>query len=246
MLTIRTLSGIVAAAALLISCGGIGDSGDSSTASTLATPTTTEMATTTAVVGLPQPAIWPAADVVFATPEEAAADFVTQVLGVGPVLGEFVGGDSRSGEIEVFSPGEGGATIVTSPDSGAARGLLLLRQLGPDDGWFILAAVNDFESITSPESTAVVPAGPLTVEGVGRGQEGNVIVTAYVAGDAEVVLDSQFTMAGALETAEPFSVTLDLSGAEPGDIVMLLVRGGTGLETDPGEFSAVPVVIATP
>jgi hypothetical protein len=25
---------------------------------------------------------------------------------------------------------------------------------------------------------------------------------------------------------------------------MLMVRGGVGLETDPGEFSAIPVVIA--
>jgi len=39
-------------------------------------------------------------------------------------------------------------------------------------------------------------------------------------------------------------VTIDLSGAAPGDVITLLVRGDTGLETDPGEFGAIAVVIA--
>jgi hypothetical protein len=41
----------------------------------------------------------------------------------------------------------------------------------------------------------------------------------------------------------PFQVTLDLTGVQPGDTVMLLVRGGVGLETDPGEFGAIPILI---
>jgi hypothetical protein len=48
-----------------------------------------------------QPAIWPAADVVFDTPEAAAADFVSTVLRVPPTLGEFQQGDPDSGEIGV-------------------------------------------------------------------------------------------------------------------------------------------------
>ena len=35
-----------------------------------------------------------------------------------------------------------------------------------------------------------------------------------------------------------------MSGAQPGDTVMLLLQGGVGLETDPGDFAAIPVVIA--
>ena len=58
------------------------------------------------------------------------------------------------------------------------------------------------------------------------------------------MLDSLFAVAGLFDAPEPFSVTLDLSGAAPGDTVVLLVRGGTGLETDPGEIGAIPVVIA--
>ena len=40
-------------------------------------------------------------------------------------------------------------------------------------------------------------------------------------------------------------MSLDLSGASPGEVVTLLVRGGVGLETDPGDFGAIPVVIAS-
>jgi hypothetical protein len=123
------------------------------------------------------------------------------------------------------------------------RSLLLLRQLGPDDGWFVLAAVNENASITSPASGATVAAGPLTVQGLARGFEANVNVRAFVAGHAADELDQQITMGGSMETPEPISVTLDLSAAATGDIVTILVRGGTGLETDPGEVGAIPVVI---
>jgi hypothetical protein len=84
----------------------------------------------------------------------------------------------------------------------------------------------------------------LSVRGRARGFEANVVVSAFVPGDAGVQLDQVVTTGGALETPEPFTVTLDVSGASPGDVVAVLVRGGTGLETDPGEFGALPVVIA--
>lgn len=248
MRTKSTFAAIMATAALLVACGDDDSSGDDTTTTGAAATTTSEAAATTSteaeetstteVATLEQPAIWPAADVVFTTPEEAAIDFVEKVLGVPPVLGEYMGGDSRSGEIVVYSQGEDPAAIPT------ARGLLALRQLGPADGWFIIAAINEFASISTPESMAEVAAGPLTVEGLGRGFEANVVVTAFIAGDYGTTLDQQITMGGAMETAEPFSVTMDLSGAAPGDVVVLLVRGGVGLETDPGEFGAIPVVIA--
>lgn len=233
----RTLVASVAVVALLSACGDGEEATGGSTSTTTAT-TAPESTTTTAMAGLEQPAIWPAADVVFATPEAVAEDFVTQVLGVPPVLGDFQQGDARSGEMDVFSPGEG--------DAGTAvvRGRLLLRQLGADDGWFVIGAVNENASITTPESAAEVPAGPLAVEGVARGFEANVVVTAFVAGDVAAQLDQVITMGGAFETPEPFSATLDLTGAAPGDMVTLLVRGGVGLETDPGEFGAIPVMIA--
>ncbi len=252
--TLRTLAALVAVLALTSACG---DDDDTATTTDLAATTTSGAATTTdtapvettlttmvagttattEVAGLGQPAIWPASDIVFTTPEAAAADFVTEVLGVPPELGPFEQGDARSGEIEVFSPGEGDAATRVP------RSRLLVRQLGPDDGWFILAAVNENASITTPESSAEVAAGPLTVAGAARGFEANVVVSAFLAGDADAQLDQAITQGGALDLPEPFTVSIDLSSASPGDVVTLLVRGGAGLETDPGDFGAIPVVI---
>lgn len=229
----RVLLAAILLVALLSACGDDDDSGTGATTTTTAQTTTTSEAPATE-----QPAIWPAADVVFATPEEAAADFVTQVLRVPADLGEFEQGDSRSGEIEVRSPGEGG------PATPIVRSVLALRQLGSEDGWFILAALNDNASIGAPGSMAEIAAGPLTIEGKARGFEGNVVVTAFLAGDADAEFDQATTQAGSAETPEPFTVELDLSDAAAGDVVTLLVRGGVGLETDPGDFGAIPVVIA--
>lgn len=174
----------------------------------------------------------------FATPEEAAADFVLQVLEVPPVLGEFQQGDMRSGEIVVFSP-----TDDDDPATVFPRGLLALRQLGPTDGWFVIAGTSEGVSITSPAPAATVGAGPIVVEGLGRGFESNLVVRAIVAGDADTVLDLDFTMTD-WTTPVPYVVTLDLAGATPGDVVTLVAVGDTGLGVDPSEFAAIPVVIA--
>jgi hypothetical protein len=237
--TARSTAALLAAGILaLVGCGD-DDDPDAGGTTTSTTSTTVETTTsTTAPAGLGQPALWPAADVVLTTPEEAAEDFVREVLDVPPALGDFRPGDVRSGEMDVLSPGEGEA-----PTS-VVRSTLLLRQLGPDNGWFVIGAQNDNAEITAPASQDEVPAGPVTVQGRARGFEASVVVSAFAAGDAAALLDDELTTGGALETPEPFTVTLDLSGAEPGDVVALLVRGGTGLETDPGDFGAVPVVIA--
>ncbi len=207
-------------------------------------PVTTPQATTTAAAptttGSAAPAqlaVWPAADVVIATPEQAAFEFVDQVLHVPPVLGEFQAGDSRSGEIEVFSAAEGGSPVL--------RSTLLVRQLGPTDGWFVIGAIAEFASIDTPASGATVPAGRLTVSGNARGYEATIIVTARLAGQRTPLLDPVIaTGGGSAEVPEPYRAEIDLSHTRPGDVVLLLVRGDTGLETDPGEFSALPLVIA--
>lgn len=210
------------------------ESTSSTTESTTSSDSTTTSSTTDVPV-LEQPAIWPAPDVVFDSPEDAAADFVFQILGVPPALGEFRQGDGRSGEIEVLSVGEGGGTPIV-------RGLLFLRQLGPHNGWFVLAAADESNTIETPPSMDQVPAGQVEVTGRARGFEATVIVEAFVAGDASRV-DQQVTQGGSAETPKPYAVTLDLSGVESGETVLLLVKGGVGLETDPGEFSAIPVTI---
>jgi hypothetical protein len=201
-------------------------------------PPLTQPSTTSTLAPPQQKAVWPAADVVFSTPEAAAKDFLAHVFQPGPTIGEFKFGDSRSGEFEVFATDETGKPI------GTARSFLILRQLGPSDGWFVLGAASNYAAIFDPESQTAVKAGPVTVSGRARGFEANVAVKAFIAGKATPLLDMKTTMAGNLDTALPFSVTLDLSAAKPGDVVVLMVHGGAGLETDPGDFGAIPIVIA--
>lgn len=179
-------------------------------------------------------AIWSSMDSPADSPEGAARATVQSLIGVTPVLGEYMAGDNRSGEIIVFSP-EG-----TTP---VERSLLLLRQLGPDDQWSVIGAISTAMTIDRPEARSTVPAGSVTVSGRGRGFEGLVVVSAHRIGDDIEMIDQKITASGSVEQPEPFVVELDLSGTDPGDVIAIVVRGGVGLEDDPGEFSAIPIRI---
>jgi hypothetical protein len=202
------------------------------------TPVPTSVAVTT-TVPVPEAAlaVWPAPGVVFDSPEAAAADFLRNVYDFAPVMGAFAAGDARSGEIEVFAS-EDGTTPV-----GQARSTLVMRQLPPDDGWFVLAAVSPLATIDTPPAGATVPATVLDVSGEATGFEATIVVNAYVVGQGSPPLDNQVTMAGNYGDPQPYSVRLDLGAAAPGTRVVVMVRGGVGLETDPGDFSAIPVVV---
>ena len=132
--------------------------------------------TTTTPAGLEQPALWPAAGVVFTDPVAASQDFLDQVLGAGEA-GAFREGDARSGEVDALFRGEDGSQEIV-------RSTLLVRQLGAEGGWFVIAAVNPNAAITVPDALAEVPAAPLTVEGIGRGFEATLNVSARLAGTA--------------------------------------------------------------
>jgi hypothetical protein len=201
-----------------------------------------EVAAAPELQDLDQPAIWPAADVVFATPEEAAADFVSAVLisDGDPALGEFQQGDTRSGEIAVLWAGETGDL-----DPPLEKGLLLLRQIGPTDGWYVIAATSDGATIDAPSALEEVPAGTVTVSGEGRGFEGTLVVSAFRPGDDTAPLDLQIGRGGNAADLDPYSVELDLSGAASGEVIVILVHGDTGLGNDPSTFAAIPIVIAS-
>jgi Immunoglobulin-like domain of bacterial spore germination len=149
-------------------------------------------------------------------------------------FGEFAEGDSQSGEIEVLGGGEGGGPA-------RLRSTLLLRQI--DGGWHVIAAVNENVAITSPEAQAEIPGDePLTVEGVGRGFEAAIAVRVETPDGSLLLAD--LGSGGSGETPEPFSVTIDLGDDDlTGQTLAVIAQGGTGLEDDPGEFSAVPVVV---
>lgn len=228
--------GAVAAVTLGIVLAGCGDddTGTDGTTEPSVSPTAPADPTTEPTRS-EQPALWPAADVVFDDPVAAAQDFLDNVLEAG-TAGEFRQGDARSGEVDALFSGESG-------DRSIVRSTLLLRQLGSASGWFVIAAVNPNAAITAPDSLAEVPAAPLAVEGIGRGFEANLNVTARVSGTTGEPLDLQIAQGGSEATPLPFTTTLDLSGATAGDVVTIMVRGGTGIETDPGDFGAIPVVI---
>ncbi len=241
---------LVALALVAGSCGSDGSSASTTTAtsapSTSTSPTTATTATTgsaststtggaTTVPALEQPAVFPAASVHFASPDEAARAFVTQVLKVPVNIGPFQAGDARSGEINVYgAQGQSTATVRT----------VLLRQLGAKNGWFVLAAVSDAETIARPTPGATVKAGPLEVTGSGRGFEGVVVITALAVTDPPTVLDRQTAQGGSLDRPEPVSATLDLSKAKAGQTVTVLMQASTGNENDPGSLSAIPVVVS--
>ena len=198
-------------------------------------PTTTVVVpTTVGPLGMPPIAVWPADDVRFDTPEEAASDFIAEVFGVEPLLGPYLSGDSMSGEFEVLSPLDDDDPTTTRP-MGVT---LFVRQFGA--GWFVLGAASDGVTIDAPGALAEVPAAPLQVNGSGRGFEGTVVVRAIRPGDPTPLdLDILIT---AWDPPVPYTATVDLSGLTTGDVVAVIAVGDTGIAAT-GEFSAIPVVI---
>ena len=95
---------------------------------------------------------------------------------------------------------------------------------------------------TGGPGSSTVLAGSVTITGLARGFEANINVSVLVAGSA-TRLGETTALAGNFDTALPYSVTVDVSAAKPGDVAVIVVHGGAGLETDPGDFSAVPVLI---
>ena len=57
--------------------------------------------------------------------------------------------------------------------------------------------------------------------------------------------DLQIGAGGAFGDLEPYSVELDLCGAASGEVVVILVRGDTGLGNAPSTFAAMPIVIGS-
>jgi hypothetical protein len=205
------------------------------TSPVMTSPVTTSPVITSPVVE-PVIAVWPAAGVVFDSPEAVAEDFISAVFGIEPAIGPFQQGDARSGEIDVLTQLDDDDPSTTRP----AGVTLLLRMLGPDDGWFVIGAVSEGVTIDTPETGSTVPVGDLAVEGLGRGFESTVVVSAFVAGEADPLAVEIVMTDWAVPT--PYATSLDLSAAEPGDVVAIIARGDVGIEAT-GEFAALPIIV---
>lgn len=159
-------------------------------------------------------AVWPAAGtaVGFADPIEATTSFATEFLGVlDPVIGEFLAGDSRSGEVELRSTADGPVTLV------------LLRQLSDDDSWWVLGS--EAENITLDEPGAgVVVQSPLALVGSALAFEGTVDVELWADGLDEPISTGFVTGSGGPE-AGPFEGSIEFDDpAVDGGVLVLLSR----------------------
>lgn len=139
------------------------------TVTTTEPPTSTTASTTTTVVVTPpvdaSTAVYPYAtgSLRFADPVGAARGFATDFVGfTDPVVGEFMAGDTRSGEVEVRPEARGPVTTV------------FVRQLG-DDTWWVLGSATEHITVERPEAGGTVTS-PVTVTGEALAFEGHVVV----------------------------------------------------------------------
>jgi hypothetical protein len=183
-------------------------------------PTTTEPTTTVPPVpDQVRTAIWPwfETDLRYADPVEAATGFAVDYLGfVDPVAGEFMAGDSRSGEVEIRSSGTELTTVV------------FVRQLTDDDSWWILGAASGNITIDEPEALAEVTS-PLTVSGTALAFEGTVDVQLRADGNGEPIFEGFVTGSGGPEPG-PYSDTFEFTspGETGGSLVMLSLSSEDG------------------
>lgn len=187
-------------------------------------PTTTEPTTTVPPVpDQVRTAIWPwfETDLRYGDPVEAAVGFASDYLGfVDPIAGEFMAGDSRSGEVEIRSVDTGPATVV------------FVRQLADDDSWWILGAASENITIDEPEALAEVTS-PLTVSGTALAFEGTVDVQLRADGNGEPIFEGFVTGSGGPEPG-PYSETFEFTspGETGGALVMLSLSSEDGSTLD--------------
>lgn len=173
---------------------------------------TTDTASTTPPDDPTRSAIWPWAesDLRFDDPVEAATSYATEFLGFDePEVGEFLSGDSRSGEVEI-TPGAIGPTTV-----------VFVRQLTADDTWWILGSAAENIVLDEPETGDVVES-PLPLVGEARAFEGTVEVEIRADGNAEPIEIGFVTGSGGPEPG-PFDDEIEFvsPGSGGGSLVLI-------------------------
>ncbi len=213
----------------------------STTTSTTAGTTTTEAATTTTAAATTTTAddpsfytsaMWPwfESSLRYTDPVDAARGFAEDYVGfTAPIVGEFMQGDSRSGEVEVKPTEDGPVTTI------------LVRQLGPASHWWVLGAVTEHTLITAPDALEAID-NPLQVAGEALAFEGVVEVELRADGSTTPLVAGTVTGGGG--EMRPFEG--DFVWTNPGDgggAVLLLTRD----QDDDGVWtvSAVRVAFAT-
>lgn len=209
-----------------------------STTSTTAAPTTSDAATTVPTTQPPDDdldaALWPPSTgpLGYTDPVALVTDFAEEFVGMSdPQVGAFQPGDTRSGEVELRAPG---ATLVTT---------VLVRQLGPNDLWWVIGAVTDDITVDRPQPLDVVTS-PLEVAGSAFAFEGTVTVTLWEDGADEPLATTFVTGSGAPPPG-PFTgeLTFDPPSTAGGTLLFTSESGDDGSVV---AFTALRVLFATP
>jgi hypothetical protein len=205
----RALVAFAAVGLLLAGCGTDSD-GDGATTTTT-TPTDTAVSTSAPTAEQPETAVWPFASSAtrFDDPVAAATSFAVDYLGfVDPVIGEFQGGDSRSGEVAIRPTDDGPVTTV------------FVRMVTSDESWWVLGAATANLQLESPEAVAAI-SSPVTLAGQSTAFEATVNVEIR-QDDSMEPLAEDIVMGGSMGDMGPFSkeVTFATPQAEAGAIIL--------------------------
>lgn len=193
------LVALVVVAVALVTLIGLGGGGDEETGAP--TTTTAPVGSTTTLPDDPTAtAVWPlgASTTRYDDPVSAARGFSVDFVGFAdPVLGEFRAGDARSGEVEVRPAADGPVTTV------------LVRQVGPDNSWWVLGSFTASIELGDPGVLDVVRS-PLRVTGRARAFEGTVQLAIREDGNA-TPLTTGFVTGNGGEDLGPFEGTFPFS-----------------------------------
>jgi hypothetical protein len=212
--------------------------GDASTTTTSSPATTTASRGTDAPAATTTPtritdgeasrAVWPDPDgtVRYNDPVDVARAFAEELAGfTDPIVGDFMEGDSRSGEVEVRAARNGPVSTV------------LVRRF-TDDTWWVLGSTTPDIELDDPVAGQAIDA-PLQLSGRARAFEGTVQVEVFERGDTSPRGEGFVTGSGSDELG-PFSgeVAWDNPGGGWG-VVLLTTRGGE--DDRVWQATAVPV-----
>lgn len=219
----RTRLGAVVIVVSLVAIGCGSKSATTSTSSSSTASSTTISvpgpSTTTTAAPTADTAVWPFATSAtrYAEPVEAARTFAESYLGyVAPVMGPFQQGDSRSGEVTVQAKAAGPVTTV------------IVRQLAPDDTWWVLGASTPTLQLESPTTLATI-SSPVTLAGQSTAFEATVNVEIRQDGTT-TPLAADIVMGGSNGQMGPFSkaVTFGPPQASAGAIVVKVLSAEDG------------------
>ncbi len=184
-------------------------------------PTTVATTTTTPPATMPvdtSTAVFPSGPHAtgYASPVEAARQFAEGFAGfTNPIVGPYLAGDARSGEVQVRAIARGPVTTV------------LVRQLGADGSWWVLGSTTPTIVVDAPAAGAAV-SSPLTVRGRAWGFEGAVSVEVRQDGTRTPLGVGKVVGGG--DATRPFSGTITFSKptADRGAVVFLTYSAENG------------------